>query len=92
MEIEKRGSKRIGTKVVVNCMKTNDERYVPDHFLSFTKDLSSHGARIVSSKEIRPKDQLVLTLEIPTSFIPVLTFSEAVWVKKSDVPRRMRLR
>jgi hypothetical protein len=84
---EKRGTKRIGTKVIVNGMKTNDQYCVPDHFLSFTKDLSCQGARIICSKDIKPKDQFVLTLEIPTSFIPVLTFSEAVWVRKTDDSR-----
>jgi len=86
MKEEKRVSKRIGTKVILNCMKTNDEQCVPDHFLSFTKDLSCQGARIICPKDIKPKDQFILTLEIPTSFFPVLSFSEAVWVRKADRP------
>ena len=84
MSEDKRGFKRIRTKVIVNGMKTNDQYRVPEHFLSFTTDLSCQGARIICAKDIKPNDQLVLTLEIPTSFIPVLTFSEAIWVKKVD--------
>lgn len=68
-------------------MKDKEETYVPDYFISFTKDLSFKGARIVSSKDVKPGDQFTVTLEIPTSFIPILTFSEAVWVRKADIAK-----
>lgn len=84
MALEKRNSKRIETKVIVHCMKNSEQGYVPDRFISFTRDLSPHGARIIVSKDIKPGDQFTATLEIPTSFIPLLTFSEAVWARSAD--------
>jgi hypothetical protein len=81
---EKRNSKRTPTKVVVNCMISNNWSSVPDRFPSFTKDLSSLGARIVLPTDINAKEQFVLTLEIPTSFIPVLTPCEVVWTRELE--------
>ncbi|MDO8661879.1 MAG: PilZ domain-containing protein [Candidatus Omnitrophota bacterium] len=85
MNEEKRSSKRIATKVIVHCRKESDKQYMPDYFVSFTKDLSSEGARIVASREIKPRDKFTASLELPTLFLPVLTFSEAVWVKEPEV-------
>ncbi len=85
MNEEKRNSKRVATKIIVHCMKSSDTQYMPDYFLSFTKDLCNEGACIIASREIRPGEQFTATLELPTLFLPVLTFSEAVWVKNSEV-------
>lgn len=84
---EKRNTRRIQTKVIVNCMISNDRSCIPDRFPSFTKDLSCRGARIVLPTDITEREQFVLTLEIPTSFIPVLTPCEVVWAKETDRPR-----
>lgn len=82
MAEEKRNFNRVSTKVIVHCRKDVENSFAPDYFLSFTKDISNQGARLVVPKEIKPGEHFIATLELPTSFIPVLTFSEAMWASK----------
>lgn len=81
MNEEKRAFCRIPVKVVTNCMRSTAGERVPDHFISYTKDISSQGARIILSKNVESGNTITLALELPTSFIPALIHGEVVWAQ-----------
>lgn len=81
MNDERRAFVRIPVKVVANCVRSTAGERVPDHFISYTKDISSQGARIILSKNVESGNTITLALELPTSFIPVLIHGEVVWAQ-----------
>ena len=87
MDREKRSAERIDAKVVAHCMKNVEGANLPFRFISFTKDLSSSGAHLVSSREVSKGDKFLITLEIPTSFIPLIAFSEVIWAQHNTASR-----
>lgn len=82
MNGERRLSARIPAKIIANCTRSSSGTTVKEYFISFTKDLSLKGARLVANKGIRPGEHLALGLEVPTNFIPLLAYSEVIWVKE----------
>lgn len=81
MERERRDYLRIPVKVVANCMRCKSGERIPEHFISFTKDISVQGARIILSKNVEAGSTVTLGLEVPTSFIPVLVHSQVMWAQ-----------
>lgn len=80
MDQNRRFFKRIPSKVITNCMlKQNSQNAV--YFLSFTKDISVSGARLVTNKKVNSGACLELGLEIPTNFMPILVYARVVWEK-----------
>lgn len=79
MDTERRSVSRILTKVVANCIRCKAGSAFPEHFVSYTKDISIEGARLIMPKNIEVGSMLSIAFELPTSFIPVLIHSEVVW-------------
>lgn len=82
---EKRAHKRIAVKIVGNCLWHSQESSFLGHDICYTKNITSHGARLVSSREIEPGDIFTVKLEIPTFLIPVSIHSEVVWAQAMAV-------
>lgn len=78
---ERRARERIPVKVVGHCTRSKPGTGPPQHFVSFTKDMSADGARVVLAQDVSTGDTLTVALEIPTSFIPALVYSSVVWAQ-----------
>lgn len=84
---DKRTLSRIPAKLIADCARCVNEKFAAEHFISFTKDISLEGARLVASKKIKPGENLLVSLDIPNLFIPLLVYGEIVWtdiMKKED--------
>lgn len=80
---DKRISKRKAVKVVVHCAQ-NGSSFFPEHFVSFTFDLSLQGARLVLPRETKIGNCITMAMEVPVYFIPLLFYGKVVWIKKTD--------
>jgi len=76
---ERRSVSRVLTKVVANCIRCKAGSSFPEHFVSFTKDISMDGARLIMPKSIEAGSMISVAFELPTSFIPVLIHAEVIW-------------
>ena len=86
MRWDKRVSKRKAVKIVVHCVQ-NGSSFFPEHFISFTYDLSLDGARLVLPRETKIGNFITMAMEIPVYFIPLLVYGKVIWIKKPDAFR-----
>lgn len=80
---DKRNISRKEVKVVVHCVQ-NGSSFFPEHFVSFTFDLSLQGARLVLPRETKIGNCITMAMEVPAYFIPLLIYGKVVWIKKAD--------
>ncbi len=83
MEWDKRVAKRKAIKVVVHCAQ-NGSSFFPEHFISFTFDLSLQGARLVFPLETKIGKCITMAMEVPEYFIPLLVYGKVVWIKRTE--------
>ncbi len=83
MRWDKRVSKRKTVKVVVHCVQ-NGNSFFPEHFVSFTFDLSLQGARLVLPRETKIGNCITMAMEVPVYFFPLLVYGKVVWIKKTE--------
>lgn len=83
MDWDKRVIKRKATKIVVHCVQ-NGSSFFPEHFISFTFDLSLQGARLVLPQETKIGNCITMAMEVPVYFIPILAYGKVVWIKKPE--------
>lgn len=81
---EKRRCGRLPVKVIAECKKSEDIFNYQRRFLSFTRDISMRGLRMVSPGEIRVGEHIAMALELPDYFMPLLVYGEVKWVKTRD--------
>lgn len=79
MEVERRKSKRISTKVVADCLRSGSGDLKDTIF--FTRDLSPDGARGIIRGEANIGESFTLILHLPSFLFPLLIVGEMRWIK-----------
>ena len=80
-EHERRNNERLSVKIVAHCTRQQHGLSPAEHFLSFTKDLTVGGARLIVAEDVGSGDPLSMSLEIPTAFIPALVYGKVIWAQ-----------
>ena len=81
MEVERRKSKRISTKVVANCLRSESGDFKGKDTILFTRDLSPDGARVIIRGEDDIGQHVTLILHLPSLFFPLLVVGEIRWMQ-----------
>jgi len=86
MNAERRIFKRMPVEFKAHCIR-NSQGTSQEYFLSFAKDISLNGMRLISSKAVGIGERLTMALEIPIYFLPLLLYGEIAWIKNAAETR-----
>ena len=79
---ERRIQQRKRMRMLASCLVDWKKAAPLYKFVSFTKDVSAHGAHLVARGQIRKGDRFAVRLELPTSFFPLMVCSEVMWARE----------